>query len=172
MKARIVADNLAAGVIRHVDVVDTGAEIGSADDLRFGPPWRVDDSNVASGVGFRRVVVEVYDMAYDFEEQVQTNRAAIMSNLDFFPPAFLMEGTGGGGGGGGAGLGSLGGSVEGGATSAGAGTGSGGGGSGPGNLTLDNYGAYLVRAMLFDSPAAGARPIRVAEEAFVQVILP
>jgi len=157
MKGLIVAENIAANETRRVAAVTNNTDITNAADLRFGGTWVINRVD-RSGVGPRRVVVNVYDIGFNFDRvgPDEAVRAALMSG-GFFPPALRIEADGGGGGG------AMPGQIEDDED----------GGPDPGALDTGMVGSYLVRAMLFDDPNADiatARPIRVVEEAFVQII--
>jgi len=174
MKGRIISDNVTAGKTKHAPALgyDTNTVPGNGSltlaDLRFGPPgfptWHVDDKNVKSGVGVQEVLVEVYDMFFDLDWVKQS----ALEDINFFPSVFVMKGTeSGGGGGGSSGTGSVGGNIEGEAITNTGGT---HGSASAGSINPSNYGAYLIRASLFDRGKTS--PIRVVEEAFVQILPP
>ena len=160
MKGRIISDNIAADETRHalalgydtVPPAPPAAGTLTIDDLRFGPPWYVESDDVRSGVGVQRVTVEVYDVFFDLDWV----NPIYLTNKDF-PPSFKMAGIGGGGSAG---------EIEGDATSASGGTYIGSYTSD--NLPSDRYGAYLVRAKLYNNKST--KPIRVTEELFVQIL--
>ena len=184
MKARIVSENVAQDVekTRHVPEIllwhagDPMAPNLTRANLRFGAAagdgwsaWQVRESNVSTGVGIQRVEVDVYDMFFELAWVA----AGELQYRDF-PPTFRMDGSGSGGSGYGSSTGLdgvtvlIGGSVGG--ESAGGATTPGGGDSfsvGSGGLDVDKYGAYLIRARLYDN---SDKLLRAIDEAFVQIL--
>ena len=184
MKSAIVSENALAWEMRHVEKVRKGHDGELRDtsppgeklalaDVIFGgatdgqnpdgtsyndgkwSSWQIDEA-VTTGIGSRRVTVEVYDLYFKFDWVRDDYRQHLR-----FPPIFEMSGVTGGGAGGG-GTGTVGGESEGEATTADT------GGSIGGATTLppERYGAYLIRAELFDGRRTN--PIRTIEEVFVQ----
>jgi len=161
MKGRVISENITAGRTQHVHAaLVRSADITSAEDLRFDN-WLL-DVNVSSGVGPQRVVVEVYDTYFDLSQVLDRN--VLLANAEFFPPSFKMEGTQSTTITNDPTLGRRG-RVLGRATHSSvnpfisAPTG--------GGLNLDHYGAYLLRARLFDR---NNKLLRTAEELFVQIL--
>jgi len=174
MKGRILADNRNAGRMQHTDAIVQGLPINNPGQLRFAPPWRIENV-VMSGVGPQTVVVEVYDMTFEPERLIDPITGTIpqdtLARRDgyafFFPPHLMLEATEIGGIGGAPGLvGAVQGGVsEGGTTAHDAGEADETGAGDP------PFAAYLIRARLFDGASPNIntdRPLRIIEQAFVQ----
>jgi len=128
---------------------------------------RIDDANISfdravseggtGGVGRSRLTMAVYDMFFNPDEWIDKDALRnYPDQMKDFPPVFNMLGTP---------------TSSGGMTPEGTHTAPGSGGgddylSGGGGLNPDTYGAYLIRVKLYDKRN---RPIRTAEEAFVQI---
>ncbi|MDR3231691.1 MAG: hypothetical protein LBT65_09625 [Synergistaceae bacterium] len=141
---------------------DDASTISSVRALRLGPASIPDsplslscDIVVSNGTGPQHLEVSVYDLCYktgDLEASVRNDGDQMME----LPPPFMMKGVTGGVGG----VVSTGDTLVVGDLAA------------PlddpaGELDMEKYGAYLIRVRLRD---AGRRQIRMAEEAFVQVL--
>jgi len=184
MKGLIFADNMAAGEMHHVAVViprDPELIITNADQLRFSPQTAVPPASnwsvntvVMTGAGPQRLVVDVYDMAFIPGQLDNPDPSAVHPLIRpygvgryafFFPPHIFLEPELIAGGGGGLMGNVMGGTIEGGATAPDAGESS--------QFDVDPaFGAYLIRARLFEgaNPDINTeRPLRIIEEAFVQV---
>ena len=179
IKGRIVAQNIEdssahprrpgdrpGGEALHVRAVDERSPIDTFGDLRFAPAdfpsppgglvLNAETEVHNTGVGMRWVVVEVYDMFFDYEN---VDEDAISGERgEFFPPVMHMAGRRAGK------LGAAEGPDVGTHTS-------------PPDLDPRGYGAYLIRGRLYDGrpirPRRGGidgSPIRVIEEAFVQIL--
>jgi len=174
MKGLIFSDNINAGNIQHVNVVASNGFIDNAGLLRFGPAtaappaanWVVNRVVISDG-GQQRLIVEVYDMTFNpgqLEDDPGNNPAnvpfmalvrpvGVEAYNFFFPPHTFLEANPGA---------VARGEIEGESAD-----------SGEAHVTIPNqqFGAYLIRARLFDgvNPNVNVdRPLRIIEEAFVQ----
>ncbi|MDR1875446.1 MAG: hypothetical protein LBQ90_10610 [Synergistaceae bacterium] len=167
VKGLILQTNLSGdaggSVAMHVPVVLNSEDITNLSDLRFGGGNLSYDVAVGNGVGRQRLEMSVYDMCYEPNRLRPPLRSDPMQMKELPPPIKPSKLSSAGGGGM---------STDGDQNVSDKGTNeNGSGGSGSGNFPVKKYGAYLVRARLFDIDARGARKlVRTAEEAFIQVL--
>jgi hypothetical protein len=150
----------ATGTVMHVPAVLTSGDIDDLDDLRFSDPNLRYDRVVIDKAGRQVLELRVYDMFYDIDslKAPLINDAEGMKEL---PPPIKMASTGASGGSGltnasDANIPDWGGNE---------------GLSGGSTLSLEKFGAYLVRVKLYAVDSNGSRrQVRTAEEAFIQVL--
>ncbi|MDR3264485.1 MAG: hypothetical protein LBT15_00595 [Synergistaceae bacterium] len=161
VRGYILSVNSADGVAMHPPGFDyEKKKITSLSDIRFPRSELSSDTMVSNGAGTQRLVVQVYDMYYNADnlDASLLNDPIQMKDL---PPPIDMVGAQASGGE----------NVyrEGEKTISD--TGSNDDISGGGTLDPQKYGAYLVRALLYDVDGnASPKLVRMAEEAFVQVL--
>jgi hypothetical protein len=153
MKGFIIETNSADNRAMHVPNLDfNSTDITNVSVLRFSNPELKIDTDVRSGVGAQRLTVDVYDLYYNpanlndsvWNDPDQVKELPPPFNLT---ASFEMEGVGDDGGEGhNADVSDLLGSDV--------------------VFNPQKYGAYLIRARLFDS----SRLVRAAEEVFIQVL--
>ena len=177
VKARIIAQNVSrdtrpggetlhVAALRHDAPAPTNGSL-NLDSLRFtSADFPRDTANPDSltlsllnpttlqstGVGWRGVKVDVYDMYFKFD---WVSQAVFTGAGARFIPILSMIGEGGGGG-----------RAAGRALSSGGGTLAEPGG----DADPRGYGAYLIRATLHNQRRGDNDPIRIVEEAFVQIL--
>jgi hypothetical protein len=154
MKGYIIQTNSDDNRAMHVPDLDFNSRdsITSVNDLRFSASDLRVDADVQSGVGPQRLTVDVYDLYYNpdnltgalWNDPVQMKELPPPFNLT---ASFEIDGVGDDGGEGhNADVSDLlGGDVV---------------------FNPQKYGAYLIRARLFD----GSKLVRTAEEVFIQVL--
>jgi hypothetical protein len=159
-KGYILDTNSADGVAMHPPGFDyDNKPIKSPSDLRFPNSELSSDRKVGSGVGLQRVMVQVYDAFYNADnlDAGLLNDPNRMKELP--PPIAIMGDMSSGPGLQREGEKTI--SDTGGNDSAGSGA----------ALDPEKYGAYLVRVLLYDVDGnSGSKLVRMAEEAFVQVL--
>ena len=184
VKARIVAQNEAAGRTLHVAALEDsdGITTPAAAPLTLAHLMFTAADFPAPNIGHpidglqlshpnnpvlhvipnsqstaNRVQVEVFDLFFRFE---WLNENEIANPENFFPPVFILAGAGGGGG--------PDGWEDGNFTQGGRGT-----PPPPADvgLDMDGYGAYLIRGRLYHQrPGEEPRLLRTIEQAFVQIL--
>ena len=142
----------------HVPAVLSVDEIANLSALRFDGVLSYDQA-VNAGVGHQRLEVSVYDMCYDVGQLGDSLRNDPAQMKELPPPIKLPKSFSAAGGI----------SPDGEKNEPGQGTNE--GVSGSESFPITKYGAYLVRAKLFNIDGRGSgKLVRVAEEAFVQVL--
>ncbi|MDR1977283.1 MAG: hypothetical protein LBQ42_00960 [Synergistaceae bacterium] len=160
-KGFILQQNNDDNTLMHVPAVRSADEIAAVSALRFVAPNLSYDVPVRHGAGEQRLEMSVYDMCYEIDK-LQPSLTDDREQMRELPPpiAMLSDPTA---------MVSI---AEANVRDWGQKntTATGGSGSG-GRLPLENYGAYLVRAKLYDvDPNGGRKLVRTTESAFVQVL--
>jgi hypothetical protein len=146
----------------HVPAVLSKDEVTvmNLSDLRFGDGTLSYDRDVSAGVGHQRLEMSVYDMCCEVG-QLQDSLKNDPAQMKELPPSIRLPKVS-------CVMGEI--AADGDKNVQDQGTNEDAAGGG-GNFPIRKYGAYLVRARLFDVDGSGARKlVRVAEEAFVQVL--
>jgi hypothetical protein len=162
VRGYILNTNSADGVSMHPPGFDyANKKITSLSDIRFPRSELSSDTTVRNGLGIQRLVVQVYDMFYNVDN-LDASLLNDPNQMKELPPPIDM----------------VGGQASGGEDVYREGekvisdTGNNDDiGRGGGTLDPKKYGAYLVRALLYDVKGnAGPKLVRMAEEAFIQVL--
>jgi hypothetical protein len=141
----------------HVPAVLSKDEITDLNALRFDGALSY-DRTLGAGVGYQRLEMSVYDMCYDVDQLQDSLRSDPEQMKELPPPVKLPKLSFVAGGMSPEGDKNVGGTNE-------------EHSGGNKNFPMTKYGAYLVRAKLFNIDKNGVKRLtRVAEEAFVQIL--